>query len=131
MSAFLSDIAGAFSDWAISVEPGTFWMQEYRKKRAKLAIPNDQKERRILLELEFNVDESVGLIKNFILAPAGYPFPIVGEERNHKPHALAGSPPLKIHHNTNPNSVKIKQKTPAQPGQILIRTNAQPETLIR
>ena len=96
-------------------------MQEYRKKRAKLAIPNDQKERRILLELEFNVDESVGLIKNFILAPAGYPFPIVGEERNHKPHALAGPPPLKIHHNTNPNSVKIKQKTPAQPGQILIK----------
>jgi hypothetical protein len=87
-------------------------MQEYRKKRAKLAIPNDQKERRILLELEFNVDESVGLIKNFILAPAGYPFPIVGEEWNHKPHALAGSPPLKIHHNTNPNSVKIKQKNP-------------------
>ena len=106
-------------------------MQEYKKKRAKLAIPNDQKERRILLELEFNVDESVGLIKNFILAPAGYPFPVVGEERNHKPLALAGPPLETITQHTNSNSVKIKQKTPAQPGQIVIRTNAQPETLIR
>ena len=32
-------------------------MQEYRKKRAKLTIPNDQKERRLLLELEFDIDD--------------------------------------------------------------------------
>jgi|TARA_B100000809_G_scaffold237264_1_gene256947 hypothetical protein len=68
-------------------------MQEYKKKRAKLAIPNDQKERQFLLEWELTVDASVGLIKNFILTPADFPVPVAEEERNHKPHALAGSPP--------------------------------------
>jgi|GEM_PF-691787 hypothetical protein len=73
-------------------------MQEYRKKRAKLTIPNDQKERRLLLELEFDIDESVGLIKNFILTPAGYSFPVVGEERNRKSDASQPPLPLRISH---------------------------------
>ena len=79
-------------------------MQEYRKKRAKLAIAKDQKERRLLLELEFTVDESVGLTKSLILTPAGFPFPVAGEEWNHKSFSPQ-VPPTKNQSYTNRNSV--------------------------
>ena len=97
-------------------------MQEYRKKRAKLAIPNGQKEKRLLLELEFEIDESVGLAKNFILTPAGYSFPVVGEERNRKSDASQVPPPIKNQPYTNRNPVWVKDKLPSQAGKTSTST---------